>query len=97
MIKPLFANNIERINKMYGNCLFIALINKIKYGNTMYLIKPKLNTKKYHIMWKDKDGRNYHFTRNKDYNVWCEWWFKGHIEELHMGTIEKCKGIRIKI
>lgn len=80
---------------MYGNCLLIALINKIKYSNTMYITKSRLNPNKIHIMWKDKDGRNFHFTRDKDYNVKCEWWFKGHIEELQKGTIEKLNGRKL--
>lgn len=70
---------------MYANCLIIALIQKIKNPRIkLYLVKG-------HVMWKDQYNKAFHFTRDKGYDVKCEWLFKGHIEELYPGTIEKLK------
>lgn len=76
---------------MYANCLIIALLHKIRHPtNKLYAIKPSNNPHgHFHIIWIDKDNRSFHFTRNKNYNVKCEWWFKGHIEELHLGQLKK--------
>ena len=79
---------------MYANCLIVALIQKIKNPRIkLYFIKSKANFHgNFHVMWKNQYNQNFHFTRDKGYNVRCEWLFRGHIEELYPGTIEKLKG-----
>lgn len=56
---------------MYSNCFIIALLKKLKSpSNKIYIIKPKSNSHgDFHIMWKDKNNKVFHFTRDKGYDV----------------------------
>ncbi len=82
---------------LYGNCFVVGLYKKIKSPRNIkvYFINPKNNPGgSFHVMWKNSDGKNYHFTTKKHLKGIKKVLFAGYIEEIKTGTIERYKGIR---
>jgi len=75
----------------------VALLMRIKYGYTIFYVKPKKKDGLPHFIWWNYDIKSYqHFTFDFKYKHWYRLlWFKGHVDVFPTAFFESVKAVKL--